>query len=88
MKTFKLIIFIIALLSMPASAFAFGQFWLGLTFSVFYICFGIIEVIAKTKSGYTVSQHVWTLPMWKRWIIIGCMILGWTSLILHFLRVL
>ncbi|MBU0959751.1 MAG: hypothetical protein KKB31_07430 [Nanoarchaeota archaeon] len=81
-------LFIIALLLMPVTAFLFGQFWLGMTFSVFYVCFGIIEVVAKAKSGSTVSQHVWKLPMGKRWIVIAAMIAGWSALILHFLKIL
>jgi hypothetical protein len=84
----KMALFIIALLLMPITAFVFGQPWLGATFVVFYICFGIIEVIAKAKSGKTVSGHVWELPMWKRLLVIASMIIGWSSLILHFLRIL
>jgi hypothetical protein len=81
-------VFIVALLLMPITAFVFGQVWLGITFCVFYVCFGIIEVVAKAKSGKTVSQHVWTLPMWKRLLVIASMIIGWGALILHFLRIL
>jgi len=88
MKIFKLIIFIVFLLLMPVTAFLFGQFWLGMTFSVFYVCFGLIEWIAKEMSGKTVSQHVWTLPMGKRLVVIVAMVAGWSALILHFLKIL
>ena len=84
----KITLFIIALLLMPITAFIFGQFWLGLTFSVFYVCFGAIEIIAKAKSGNTVSQHVWKLTMEKRLVVVAAMIAGWTALILHFLKIL
>ena len=79
-----MVLFILALLSMPVSAALMGQWWLCGVFSIFYVIFGVIEIIAKTTSGKTVSQHVWTLPMWKRLIIVGCMILGWGALIAHF----
>jgi len=70
---------------MPITAFILGQVWLGAVFCIFYAIFGVIEVVAKKVSGKTVSQNVWTLPLWKRWVIVSSMILGWGSLILHFL---
>jgi hypothetical protein len=88
MKKALEVLFILALLSMPIAAFIAGQVWLGLVFVIFYAIFGIIEVVAKKKTGKTVSQHFWTLTGWKKWMVIGAMILGWSALILHFLKVL
>ncbi len=85
MDVFKMILFICCLLSMPITAFIMGQVWLGIVFCVFYTIFGVIEVMAKKMSGKTVTQHVRTLSMKKRWIVIGSMIIGWASLIIHFL---
>jgi len=81
-------IFILALLGMPITAFALGQVWLGMVFVIFYVIFGVIEVTVKAKSGKTVSQHVWTLPLWKRFILASAMIIGWGALILHFFNIL
>jgi hypothetical protein len=83
-----MVLFILALLGMPITAFILGQVWVGAVFTIFYIIFGVIEVVAKAKTGKTVSQWEWTLPMWKRWILAGSIICGWTALILHFLGVL
>jgi len=88
MKLLKMIIFISALLLMPIAAFLLGQVWLGIVFVIFYAIFGVIEVLAKMKTGMTVSQNVWQLPMWKRFILVGAMVLGWGALILHFLGIL
>ena len=86
MKNF---LFITALLSMPVGAAIARQWWLCLVFSIFYIIFGFIEVTAKKTTGKTVSQHFWAIKeQWKKWLVIGCMIAGWSALILHFLKVL
>ena len=84
----KTVIFILALLSMPIVAFALGQVWLGAVFVVFYLCFGVIEVLAIQKTGKSVSQKVWQLPMGKRIVLITAMVVGWSALILHFLGVI
>jgi len=83
-----MVLFILALLGMPIAAFILGQVWLGIVFVIFYAIFGVIEVLAKAKTGKTVSQHVWTLPLGKRIVLVSAMIIGWSALILHFLKVL
>ena len=85
MKNF---LFVGALLSMPIVAFAVGQYWLGIVFVIFYIIFGVVEIVAKNVSGKTVSQHFWIVPIWKAWLVVGSMIVGWTALIFHLLRLL
>ena len=83
-----IILFIIALLGIPVTAFAFSQWWFGANFVVFYICMGIIEVIAQSNSSKTVSQHIWDLAILKRWLVIVSLIIGWGALILHFFKIL
>lgn len=78
-------LFIIALLSMPTVAFILGQVWLGSAFTIFYLILIILELIAKKITGKTLSQKVWVMPLWKRWILASAMILGWGALIIHFL---
>ena len=84
----SMILFVLALLSMPIAAGIVGQWWLCLTFSTFYLCFGLYEFLSKKKTGKTISQNFWTLTGWKKWLVIGCMIAGWTALILHFLKII
>lgn len=80
------ILFIIALvvgfLLPPA---IFGQWWLFGVFLLFFCCFGLVEFIAVKKTGKTVSQHVWKLPKWKRWIIVIGMQIAWFALLWHFI---
>lgn len=83
-----LILFVIALLSMPITAFILKQFWLGSLFLIFFSIFGIIETISFKVTGFTVSQHVWLLPMYQRYILVIAMEIGWSALILHFLGII
>lgn len=64
----------------------YGQWWLFATFAIFGCIFGILEVVAKKKSGKTVTQHFKALKERNKtgaWIIIGCMIVAWALLIAH-----
>jgi len=71
-------------LLLPAAIF--GQWWLFLVFIVFGMCFGLVEWLAKAKSGKTVSQHFW---IWARnnrkksWVLLGSMLVGWLALLIH-----
>ena len=84
MKIFKTILFILFLFGMPVTAFLLGQFWLGMTFSVFYVCFGIIELVSKIRTKMTVSQSVHKMSKKELWILTVAMVVGWGSLIFHF----
>lgn len=83
-----MVIFIVALLGMPITAFILGQVWLGAVFMIFYGIFGVIEVVAKVKTGKTVSQHVDELSKGKKIVLVSSMATGWIALILHFLGVI
>ena len=63
----------------------FQQWWLLSVFVAFFTCFGIIEWVAVAKTGKSVSQKVWQMPMWKRIILCVCMAIAWGALLWHFL---
>ena len=72
-------------LLIPATIFK--QWWLFTVFIVFFICFGLIEWIAVSKSGLSVSQHFWQFSLQNKTgaiIILVCMLISWLSLIWHF----
>jgi len=69
----------------PIAAFSFGIPWLGWFLVCWLVFFGIVEVVAKAKSGKTLSQHVWTLPRWQRVIISVIMVSGMGALAFHFI---
>jgi hypothetical protein len=72
------------LLLVPSAIF--GQWWLFLVFMVFGIIFGLIEWIAKSKTGKTVSQHFWDFSKKhkvKAIIILVCMFIAWVFLLIH-----
>jgi Mn2+/Fe2+ NRAMP family transporter len=57
-----------------------------IVFMVFGACFGVVEWIAKAKSGQTVSQHFWTWAKthrWQSWVLLGSMLVGWLALLVH-----
>ena len=66
----------------------FGQWWLFGTFALFFVCFGIVELLAVKFTGKTVSQHFWKLRERNKiaaWIICGGMLVGWLALLFHFM---
>ena len=76
-------IFIICLLGMPIVAYVLGAKLIALTFVVFYICFGAIEIISKIKLGKTVTQDTQLLTKGKLIILTIAMVIGWGALIIH-----
>ena len=68
----------------PITAFAFGVVPMVIFLSLWLIAFGIAELVSKAKTGKTLSQHVWTLPMWKRLVLSIVMIAGMIVLGYHF----
>ena len=54
--------------------------------ATFFICFGLWEWYWSSfhKDKMTVSQHIWALPAWKKWTVIGSMIAAWAALMIHF----
>ena len=83
------IIFIIILaLGFLVPPIIFAQWWLLGVFVAFFMCFGVIEVVSKKKSGKTVSQHFWALKDRNKvgaWIIAVSMLIAWLALLWHFL---
>lgn len=81
------IIFVVLLaggLLVPAALI--GQWWLFATFMTFFVCFGLIEFLADKFSGKTVSQNFWEYSKEHKlgaWIVLGCMLIAWLSLLWH-----
>lgn len=83
------ILFVIALAGgflVPTALF--GQWWLFGVFALFFVCFGIVELLAVKFTKKTVSQMFWELKRKNQtaaWIIVGGMGIGWVALLLHFM---
>lgn len=80
-----IITLVVCFLAPPA---IFGQWWLFGVFLLFFGCFGVVELVAKAKTGKTVSQHFWALKKKNKvaaWIIVVCMLIAWLSLLWHFM---
>jgi hypothetical protein len=79
------IVLTIVQIAAPVFCFAVGlptQGWFLVCWIVF---FGITELVVKAKTGKTLSQHVWTKPMWVRVVLSVLMILGMVALGYHFI---
>ena len=69
----------------PVFCFAIGlptQGWFLVAWIVF---FGITELLVKAKTGKTLSQWVWTKPLWQRIILSVLMVAGMLALGYHFI---
>lgn len=79
------IILTVLQIAAPVFCFAIGlptQGW----FLVAWICFfGATELILKQVTGKTLSQWVWTKPMWQRVVLSILMIAGMVALGWHFI---
>ena len=71
-------------LAAPIFCFAVGLIPQGIFLTVWLVIFGLAEWIAKAKTGKTLSQHVWTKPLWIRATLSAIMIAGMVALGYHF----
>ena len=71
-------------LAAPIFAFAVGLVPMGIFLTLWLIVFGLAEWLAKARTGKTLSQHVWTKPMWIRVLLSAIMIAGMMALGFHF----
>ena len=82
------ILFVVALVGgflVPAAIYK--QWWLFKVFTIFFVCFGLVEWWAVAQTGMTVSQHFWEFDKVDPvggWIIVGGMAAGWAALLIHF----
>ena len=83
MKTNEWILTIVQLAA-PIFCFAVGLIPQGIFLTVWLVVFGLAEWIAKAKTGKTLSQHVWSKPMWVRVVLSAIMIAGMVALGYHF----
>lgn len=79
------IVLTIVQIAAPVFCFAVGlptQGWFLVAWIVF---FGIVELLAKKFTGKTLSQWVWTKPIWVRIVLSALMVAGMMALGWHFL---
>lgn len=83
----KEVIFIIALLALLVLPFLiFKLWWWFWCFLTIGIVVAVFELVASLVTGKTISQQFWawsSVSGWKKWVIVGMLILGWAFLILH-----
>jgi len=79
------IVLTILQLSAPIFCFAVGYNVQGWFLVTWIIWFGLAELVAKKRTGKTLSQHVWAKPMWKRVVLSVLMIGGMMALGFHFI---
>jgi len=79
------IVLTILQLAAPIFCFAVGLVWQGVFLTVWLVLFGLTEWILKVKTGKTLSQHVWSKPMWVRVVLSVLMIGGMVALGWHFI---
>jgi len=84
MKTNEIVLTIVQLAA-PIFCFAVGLVPQGIFLTCWIVFFGIAEVVAKTKTGKTLSQHVWAKPLWIRVVLSLIMIAGMIALGYHFI---
>ena len=84
MKTNEWILTILQLAA-PIFCFAVGLVWQGVFLTLWLVLFGLTEWILKVKTGKTLSQHVWSKPMWVRVVLSVLMIGGMVALGWHFI---
>ena len=79
------IVLTIAQIAPVVFCFAVGlptQGWFLVAWLVF---FGITELVLKATTGKTLSQHVWSKPMWVRIVLSVLMVAGMIALSAHFI---
>ena len=79
------IVLTVVQLSAPVFCFSVGLFEQGVFLVCWIVFFGIAEFVSKAKTGKTLSQHVWSKPMWVRVTLSLIMIAGMVVLGVHFI---
>jgi len=84
MKTNEIVL-TITMLSVAVFSYATGLVWQGHFWMAFLVFFGIVEWQLSVRTGKTLSQWVWTKPMWVRVTLSVLMVLAFASLGWHFI---
>ena len=90
------ILFIISLIAFLVVPFVIVKLWWWAGMMAFIgATVGVTELLAKIFTGRTISQRFWYWSIykdpstgkkpnvWKAWTVIGCLCVGWGSLMLH-----
>lgn len=79
------IVLMIAMLAVAVYCYIVGLTWQGHFWMSFLAFFGIVEVTLKAKTGKTLSQWVWTKPLWVRITLSVLQLLAFGALGYHFI---
>jgi hypothetical protein len=78
-------VLMITMLAVSIFCFAVGLVWQGIFWTTFLIYFGIWELVLKHRTDKTLSQHVWSKPLWVRIVLSVLMVAAFISLGYHFI---
>lgn len=84
MKLNELVLTILQIAA-PIYCFVVGLTIQGWFLMAWIVFFGICEILAKTMTGKTLSQHVWSKPKIMRIILSILMVAGMVALAVHFI---
>ena len=75
----------ITMLSVSIFCFSVGLIWQGIFWTSFLVYFGVWELVLKGRTGKTLSQHVWSKPLWVRIVLSVLTIASFVALGVHFI---
>jgi len=84
MKANELVLTIVQIAA-PVFCFAVGLPTQGWFLVAWILFFGLTEFVLKAKTGKTLSQWVWTKPIWVRVVLSALMVGGMLALGFHFI---
>jgi len=79
------IVLTVTMLAVAIFSYATGLIWQGHFWMAFLVFFGIVEATLKWKTGKTLSQWVWTKPLWVRITLSILQLLAFGALGYHFI---
>lgn len=79
------IVLTVTMFAVSVFCFSVGLFWQGLFWTSFLVWFGVWELTVKKRTGKTLSQWVWTKPMWVRVVLSVAQLVAFGSLGYHFI---
>jgi hypothetical protein len=78
-------VLMVTMLAVSIFCFSVGLYLQAWFWTSFLVWFGIWELTAKNKTGKTLSQWVWTKPLWVRITLSVLQLVAFGSLGWHFI---
>ena len=79
------IVLTVTMLAVAVFSYATGLVWQGHFWMAFLVFFGVVEWRLSVRTGKTLSQWVWTKPVWVRVVLSILMLVAFGSLGYHFI---